>query len=333
MNKFDKLRLALILQDIEALYSQNSQQQAINTTTSTAGTLMANIDEDGFDKQDIAKLMVDQMADKSPDGLMFKVQNNLALHGEELVKAFTEAGDQAGLQALQNGDLRTLYKAISALVYKNKKLKEGGTIEEDDENVTIVRINKKSYRVIIAEDEDEKETGLSDVEELDSDEGMLFIYDQPQHLDFWMKDCDLELSIIFLDENKVVLSNQKGVPNTEDFISQDNAQYVLEVNYTEDIKPGDKAIFNLGEELEMEPDKLYILSEDGTIQHELDAGCRIFSRRSTSVMIKKAKKADESKSDVDYKDLGRYVFGELDRQENRDPEWVEESKKEERDDD
>ena len=123
MNKFDKLRLALILQDIEALYSQNSQQQAINTTASTAGTLMANIDEDGFDKQDIAKLMVDQMADKSPNGLMFKVQNNLALHGEELAKAFTEVGDQAGLQALQNGDLKTLYKSISALVYnllKNK---------------------------------------------------------------------------------------------------------------------------------------------------------------------------------------------------------------------
>jgi hypothetical protein len=39
-------------------------------------------------------------------------------------------------------------------------------------------------------------------------------------------------------------------------------------------------------------------------------------------MIRKAKKADESKTDVDYKDLGRYVFGELDRQENRDPEYV-----------
>lgn len=137
-----------------------------------------------------------------------------------------------------------------------------------------------------------------------------------------MKDCDLTLSIIFIDENKTVISNQKGLPNTEDFISADNAKYVLEVNYTEDIQPGDKVIFNLGEELEMEPDKLYILSENGTVQHELDAGCRIFSIKSTQVMIRKAKKADESKSDVDYKDLGRYVFGELDRQEKRDPEYV-----------
>lgn len=318
MDKFDKLRLALILQDIEALYSGNP----IQSITSTAGTLMANVDENGFDKQDIAKLMVDQVADNTPDGAMFKIKNNIALHYEELVKAFSENGDEVGLQALQTGDLPTLYKSIQSLVYKNKKLKEGGTVEDDSENVTIVRIGKKSFRVIVAETEQEKEIGLSDASEMDDDEGMLFVYDEPQHLDFWMKDCDLTLSIIFLDEKKVVISNQKGLPNTEDFISEDNAKYVLEVNYTEDIKPGDKAIFNLGEELDLDPEKLYILGEDGIPQGSIGSGSRIFSRKSTAVMIRKAKKADESKSDVDYKDLGRYVFGELDRQENRDPEYV-----------
>lgn len=321
MDKFDKLRLALILQDIEALYSGNS----IQSITSTAGTLMANVDEDGFDKQDIAKLMVDQVADNTPNGTMFKIKNNIALHYEELAKAFSENGDEAGLQALQTGDLKTLYQSIKTLVYKNRKLKEGGTVEDDSENVTTVRIGKKSFRVIVAETEQEKETGLSGVEEMDSDEGMLFVYDEPQHLDFWMKDCDLTLSIIFLDEKKTVISNQKGLPNTENFISEDNAKYVLEINYTEDIKPGDKAVFNLGEELELDPEKLYILGEDGTPQGSIGSGSRIFSRKSTQVMIRKAKKADESKSDVDYKDLGRYVFGELDRQENREPEYITEN--------
>jgi uncharacterized membrane protein (UPF0127 family) len=322
MDKFDKLRLALILQDIEALYSGNQ----IQSIASTAGTLMANIDEDGFDKEDIAKLMVDQVADNgnTPEGLMFKIKNNIALNYELLTEEFTKVGDEAGLQALQTGDLKTLYQSIKALVYKNRKLKEGGTVEDDSENITTVRIGKKSFRVIVAETEQEKEIGLSDTAEMDDDEGMLFIYEEPQHLDFWMKDCDLTLSIIFLDEEKTVISNQKGLPNTEDFISADNAKYVLEVNYTEEIQPGDKVVFNLGEELEMEPDKLYVLAEDGSIQGQCEPGVRIFSRKSTSVMIRKAKKADESKSDVDYKDLGRYVFGELDRQENRDPEYVEE---------
>ena len=105
-------------------------------------------------------------------------------------------------------------------------------------------------------------------------------------------------------------------------------KYGLEVNPTDDIKPGDVAEFDLGNDEEistenLDPEKLYILNEDGTIQHQIDPGVRIFSRKSTAVMIKKAKKAFESKSDIDYKDLGRYIFGELDRQTNRPEEYVE----------
>lgn len=317
MNKFDKLRLALILMDIDALRTGDPSKQI----ASTAGTLMANVDEDGFDKQDIAKLMVDQSFDRDKQGLVQKIQNNLSLHKDEIMNALSK--DQNNLAAFTSGTLDGVYQAISSLLSKKRKMQEGGSLE-NEENVAIVRVGKKTYRAIVAESEEEKEIGLSNCEELESDEAMLFVYEEPQHLDFWMKDCDLTLSIIFIDENKTVISNQKGLPNTEDFISADNAKYVLEVNYTEEIQPGDKVIFNLGEELEMEPDKLYVLAEDGGIQGVLDPGVRIFSRKSSSVMIKKAKKADASKSDVDYKDLGRYVFGELDRQENRDPEYVEE---------
>ena len=198
-----------------------------------------------------------------------------------------------------------------------------------------IKINNKIYNALIAESEEEKENGLKGVIELEeledgSQEAMLFPYDSPQHLDFWMVDCEIPLSIIFLDDKKVVLSNQRGEPGSEEYISEDNAQYVLEVNPTDDIKPGDVAEFNLdGESTEesstedLDPEKLYILNEDGTIQHQIDPGVRIFSRKSTAVMIKKAKKAFESKSDVDYKDLGRYIFGELDRQTNRPEEYVE----------
>ena len=198
-----------------------------------------------------------------------------------------------------------------------------------------IKINDKIYNALIAETEEEKENGLKGVVELEeledgSQEAMLFPYDSPQHLDFWMVDCEIPLSIIFLDDKKVVLSNQRGEPGSEKYISEDNAQYVLEVNPTDDIKPGDVAEFDLSGELtgevsteDLDPEKLYILNEDGTIQHQIDPGVRIFSRKSTAVMIKKAKKAFESKLDVDYKDLGRYIFGELDRQTNRPEEYVE----------
>lgn len=47
-----------------------------------------------------------------------------------------------------------------------------------------LEINDKEYNVLVAQTEDEKERGLQDVVELDSDEGMLFTYDAPQTLSF-----------------------------------------------------------------------------------------------------------------------------------------------------
>ena len=324
MNKFDKLRWAAFLQDIEAAMNPNSEQQKIQSIASTGSQLMADVNEDGFDNEDLARLTLNQSFDMgSQEGRMMKIQNFLSLHGEELAKKLKEIGDLPGIVALQNGDLPGIHQSILNFIFPKKKMKDGGAIEEDD-NIAIVRIGKKTYNCLIAESDEEKEVGLSDTESMEDNEGMLFVYEEPQHLDFWMKDCDLTLSIIFIDDNKTVISNQKGLPNTEDFISEDNAKYVLEVNYTEEIQSGDKVIFNLGEELDLEPDKLYILAEDGTVQGSIGSGSRIFSRKSTAVMIRKAKKADESKSDVDYKDLGRYVFGELDRQTTRPAEYVEE---------
>lgn len=47
-----------------------------------------------------------------------------------------------------------------------------------------IKIDGKEYKAYIAKTEEEKIKGLQDVEELDGDEGMLFIYDEPQELSF-----------------------------------------------------------------------------------------------------------------------------------------------------
>jgi hypothetical protein len=52
-------------------------------------------------------------------------------------------------------------------------------------------------------------------------------------------------------------------------------------------------------------------------------GERIFSRKSTKVIIRKALKAYRSKEDKDYKALGKYVFKELKAQDGRKQEYVE----------
>lgn len=185
-----------------------------------------------------------------------------------------------------------------------------------------IALNKKVYNVLVAETEEEKVKGLQDVEYLESDEGMVFIYDSPQHLDFWMKDCDLPLSIIFMDEDLVVISNQMGIPNSTDYISEDNAQYVLEINPDASIKPGDEA--DLLPDLEV--GKMYIIGADGKPQGEIQGGERIYSRIASRKIINAAKKAFMSKDDKDYKKLGKIVLNEMKAQDNRDPEYVENKK-------
>ena len=146
-----------------------------------------------------------------------------------------------------------------------------------------------------------------------------------------MNDCNLYLDIIFINEDKEVISVKQGIPNTTDYISEDNVKYVLELNQNSPVEPGDILEIDgeddYTEDFELEPNKMYIIGSDGTPQAELLGGERIFSRKSTKVILRKAKKAYESNSDADYKSLGKYVFNELSAQEERKPQYVESKEK------
>ena len=66
-------------------------------------------------------------------------------------------------------------------------------------NTQKIKIGDTEYLAYLAITDEEKEIGLQEVEELEVEdglqEGMLFIYDEPQHLDFWMKDTEIPLQI------------------------------------------------------------------------------------------------------------------------------------------
>jgi len=47
-----------------------------------------------------------------------------------------------------------------------------------------IRINGKDYDVIVLKTNEEKMKGLQDVEEMEDNEGALFIYDEPQELNY-----------------------------------------------------------------------------------------------------------------------------------------------------
>lgn len=186
-----------------------------------------------------------------------------------------------------------------------------------------VRVNNKEYDVEVARTEEEKEVGLSNIEYLPDDEGMLFVYDTPQEVGFWMKDTLIPLDIVFINDEEEVISVHQGIPNDETPIIEDDVLYVLEVPAGSGIKTGDEIEFEDEENSKPLNNKMLVLNENGEVQMELEGGERIFSRKNTKVLIKFALKADKTKQDKDYKNLGKKIFKFLDIQESNNPEYVE----------
>lgn len=182
-----------------------------------------------------------------------------------------------------------------------------------------IEIGNKQYDVQIADTEEDQIKGLQNVTDLPEDQGMLFIFNVPDTISFWMKDTKISLDIIFINEDEEVISVFKGIPEDETLITEDNVKYVLEVNQNSGIKSGD--------ELEiLDDDKTYptmkILFPNGDTQMEIEGGERIFSRKNSKTLIKMANRAYLSKLDKDYKSLGRKIFKYLEIQDNNKTEYV-----------
>ncbi|HDS00731.1 MAG TPA: DUF192 domain-containing protein [candidate division Zixibacteria bacterium] len=91
---------------------------------------------------------------------------------------------------------------------------------------------KVEIDVEIADDPGEITLGLMYRDDLDSRQGMLFIFEDEQPRSFWMRNTILPLDMIFADSSgKIVTIHEHTVPySKESYISTIPAQYVVEVN-------------------------------------------------------------------------------------------------------
>jgi len=183
----------------------------------------------------------------------------------------------------------------------------------------IVIINNKKYNVFIAKTEEEQEKGLQNIDKLPENEGMLFIFEEPQEISFWMKNTNIPLDIVFINEDLEVISVKEGIPNSEELITEQDVMYVLEVNSNSEIQKGDDIEFETNSQVKS---KMMVLDSNGESQMELDGGERIFSRKNTKILIKFAKKAYSTENDNDYKALGKRVFKFLKTQDSNESEYV-----------
>lgn len=91
---------------------------------------------------------------------------------------------------------------------------------------------KKTLDIEIADTEYKTQTGLMYRKSMEDHQGMLFIFPDAQVRSFYMKNTAIALDIIYIDENKKIVSFQKNARpyDSTSLPSGAPAQYVLEVN-------------------------------------------------------------------------------------------------------
>jgi uncharacterized protein len=104
-----------------------------------------------------------------------------------------------------------------------------------------------AIKVEIARDPVERSRGLMFREKLPAGQGMLFVFDEPEILNFWMKNTPERLDIIYISAIGEIVSIQTGFPNSTDAIPSGGlAQFVLEMASGQaqsiGLKTGDKFV-------------------------------------------------------------------------------------------
>lgn len=88
------------------------------------------------------------------------------------------------------------------------------------------------FTVELADDPEERSLGLMHRESMPKSAGMLFAYDTPQYVSFWMRNTLIPLDMIFMDATGTVQNiHVNAVPLDETgIVGGDDIQFVLEIN-------------------------------------------------------------------------------------------------------
>lgn len=102
-------------------------------------------------------------------------------------------------------------------------------------NSTKIMIGGAILIVELAETAAEQQNGLSERTSLDSNVGMLFVFDHSSYWSFWMNDMKFPLDIIWFNSTRQVIFSEPNLQpctpqNCPTIVPISKAMYVLEVN-------------------------------------------------------------------------------------------------------
>ncbi|KQB98506.1 hypothetical protein AL073_02650 [Loktanella sp. 1ANDIMAR09] len=102
-----------------------------------------------------------------------------------------------------------------------------------DDRITIKGdFGQATFSIDVADDARERAQGLMFVEQMPLLSGMLFVYERPQTVSFWMKNTLIPLDMLFASPRGEILHiHENAIPgDTTSITGGDGVQMVLEIN-------------------------------------------------------------------------------------------------------
>lgn len=109
----------------------------------------------------------------------------------------------------------------------------GAAAECRDDRVTVQgAFGAASFTVQVADDAQERARGLMHVEEMETLEGMLFVYSEPRAASFWMENTLIPLDMLFAGADGTITHiHEDAMPLDRTSIrGGEEVQFVLEIN-------------------------------------------------------------------------------------------------------
>lgn len=124
------------------------------------------------------------------------------------------------------GLIFVVFQKISSRGDNNKQFEKSDFLQLEK-----IGINNASLNVVVVSSEELRWKGLGGVEKLDSDQGMLFVHEEPSRYSYSMRGMKIDLDFIFINQNKIV-DIAKSVSHRYNGAIEGGAEYdrVLEVN-------------------------------------------------------------------------------------------------------
>ena len=129
-----------------------------------------------------------------------------------------------------------VFISLSSCKEDKKVIKQTEVSFTKEGELSIIKATSDSTKVVldieIAKTDYEIQTGLMYRNAMAKNQGMLFVFSDVRERSFYMKNTRIPLDLIFIDENKTIVSFQKNAKPLDESSLPSNApaKYVLEVN-------------------------------------------------------------------------------------------------------